>query len=46
MDVFSTMEQWLSANFSSSSLIGIIVVSTLGLVLWVFVLVRTDEFSK
>ena len=46
MDVFSTMEQWLSANFSSSALIGIIVVSTLGLILWALVLVRADGFSK
>ena len=46
MEVFFSMEQWLSANFSYSALIGIIVVSTLGLVLWALVLVRTDDFSK
>ena len=46
MDVFSTMEQWLTANFSYSTLIGIIVVSGLGLLIWALVLVRRDDRSK
>ena len=46
MDVLSTMEQWLSANFSSSTLIGIIIASALGLIVLAFVLVRGDDYSK
>lgn len=46
MDVLSTMEQWLSANFSSSTLIVIIIASALGLIVWAFVLVSGDDYSK
>lgn len=46
MDVLSTVEQWLNANFSYSTLIGIILVSALGLIVWALVLVRGGDYSK
>lgn len=42
MDMLSTMEQWLSENLSYSTLIGIIIGSALGLIVWALVLVRED----